>query len=477
MRPLEFTLLLLLALWFLWPLFSARRSSGRPFLYTLLPAAAVLLIFIHWFLEGYRWQMLPLYILTLGTALALGFSAGRRRSSWRPPAAAQNLLRALLGLLLLGAAAFLPLALPVPALPQPGGPYAIGTFSQVLTDPQRLELYSQDPNQPRRILVQVWYPALPTPQSQPAPWLEPMDRYGPAIAGWLGLPSFFLDHVALARSHSFLDAPLAEAPGRLPVLLFSHGWGGFRAQNTYQMEELASHGYLVAAIEHPYGSVATVFPDGSLALNNPAALPLDAPPAELAAAGNRLVTQWGGDMALTLDYLVQLNQAGPGERFNGRLDLERVGIFGHSTGAGAAVEFCAHDPRCKAGLGLDAYLTPVSSSVLEGGLRQPFLFLFSELWPSEKNKNLYRQLQTASDDSRAFVLLGADHYDFTDLPLLSPLAPQLGLKGPINGGRALRIINAYSLAFFDHWLKGEPAAALLSAPPPDYPEVSAGVAP
>lgn len=477
MRTLEFSLILLFALWLLWPLFTTRR----PLLYILLPLAGVLLMLLHLAVEGYRWQMLPLYALTLAAALIQGLSAGRtsgrRLPTRQTPGTAQNLLRALLGLLLLGAAAGLPLILPVPGLPTPSGPYAVGTFTQELSDPQRLEVYSDEPGRPRRIIVQVWYPASPAPGSRPAPWLEPMGVYGPAISGWLGLPSFFLDHVALARTHSFPDAPLADLPGMLPVLIFSHGWGGFRTQNTYQVEELASHGYLVAAIQHPYGAVMTVFADGSLAPINPDALPLDAPPGELAAAGNRLVTQWAGDMALTLDYLAQLNQAGSGERFNGRLDLERVGVFGHSTGGGAAVEFCAHDPRCKAGLGLDAYLTPVSPAVLESGLPQPFLFLFSELWPSEKNKNLYRQLQSASADSRAFTLLGADHYDFTDLPLLSPLAPQLGLKGPIDGRRALRIIDAYSLAFFDHWLKGEPPAALLSAPPPAYPEVSAGILP
>jgi hypothetical protein len=51
---------------------------------------------------------------------------------------------------------------------------------------------------------------------------------------------------------------------------------------------------------------------------------------------------------------------------------------------------------------------------------------------------------------------GTAHYDFSDLPLLSPLAPRLGLKGPINGKRVTGIINDYLLAFFDGTLKSVP---------------------
>jgi hypothetical protein len=62
------------------------------------------------------------------------------------------------------------------------------------------------------------------------------------------------------------------------------------------------------------------------------------------------------------------------------------------------------------------------------------------------------------------------HINLTDIPLLSPLASRLGLSGPSGVQRAHRIINAYSLAFFDRHLKGQPAA-LLDGPAAQYPEV------
>ena len=150
----------------------------------------------------------------------------------------------------------------------------------------------------------------------------------------------------------------------------------------------------------------------------------------------------------------------------GRLDLERVGVFGHSTGGGAGIEFCATDTRCKAYLGLDAFLQPVSEEIIsEIGLDQPALFLYSQSWRSAGDPRFNRLRQHLRGDAFAFELLGADHYDFTDLPMLSPLAAQFGLKGPLPGERVVAIIDAYSLAFFDRYLKGQPAEL------PAFPEV------
>jgi pimeloyl-ACP methyl ester carboxylesterase len=153
------------------------------------------------------------------------------------------------------------------------------------------------------------------------------------------------------------------------------------------------------------------------------------------------------------------------------LDLERVGVFGHSTGGGATIQFCGTDPRCKAGLTLDAFTTPVSESVLNSGLQQPFLFIFSEAFPTEKNTRLFEQLYSHLPPSdRVVTILGTSHYDLSDLPMLSPLAHQLGLKGPLNGKRAEQITIDYERAFFAATLKGQ-NTSLFDGPSRFYPEV------
>ena len=68
------------------------------------------------------------------------------------------------------------------------------------------------------------------------------------------------------------------------------------------------------------------------------------------------------------------------------------------------------------------------------------------------------------------TIIGTRHYDFTDLPLLSPLAPQLGIKGPINGKRVVKILNAYLIAYFDQELKGMPSP-LPFGPSEEYPDL------
>jgi hypothetical protein len=146
--------------------------------------------------------------------------------------------------------------------------------------------------------------------------------------------------------------------------------------------------------------------------------------------------------------------------------------MGHSTGGGNTVQVCAQDPRCKAGFVMDAWLMPVSRDALEKGLEQPFMFLWSEDWGSNENKGRFGELfGKFRDDVFNLEIEGTRHYDFSDLPLLSPLSPWFGLKGPIDGELVLMIINDYAVAFFDEYLIGE-ETDLLDGPYPDYPEVT-----
>jgi predicted dienelactone hydrolase len=293
----------------------------------------------------------------------------------------------------------------------------------------------------------------------------------PAFARFLKLPSFVLNHVSLIETHSLLDAPLAEEGGPFPVLVFSHGWGGTRTQSTYLMEELASHGYVVVAIDHTYGALVTVFPDERVVLQKTEILEREQTSEEFSQSANTLIGVWEADVSFILDQLEAMNDGDLESPLQGQLDLERVGMFGHSTGGGNAVQVCWLDPRCKAGLALDAWLEPVSTEALVDGLDQPFMFIWSEDWGSEENKDRFRRISTnLNNDAYSLEIAGTRHYDFSDLPLLSPLSPWFGLKGPIDGQRVLRIINDYVVAYFNQYLLGT-ESLMLKGPSPDYPEV------
>jgi acetyl esterase/lipase len=141
------------------------------------------------------------------------------------------------------------------------------------------------------------------------------------------------------------------------------------------------------------------------------------------------------------------------------VDFERVGVYGHSTGGGAAIEFCGTDARCKSLLGMDPFMRPVSYEVIDTGVPQPSFFMFSQSWiddvESRNNELFHKFYPNVQQPSGVISIDGTSHYDFADLPLLSPLAPQLGLKGPIKGKRVTTIINDYLLSFFNMTLKGE----------------------
>jgi len=441
----------------------------RPRWVDYLPTVTLVVALIQVVFEGYRWQMVPIFVFSL-----LMFVFSYRTLRKLQPRTALPMWRKLVGiiivLLLFAISCTLPVLLPIPRLPAASGPYSVGTFSMMLTDNSRKEIYSGNPNDPRRIMIQVWYPAEPKPGDQLAPWMEHANIIGPAISRFLKLPPFFLDHLKYAKTGAYLNATVLHAKTTCPVLLFSHGWKGFRAQNTFQVINFASNGYVVVAIDHTYGAVVTIFPDGEVAFNNPNALPEGMPDKEYFPIANKLVNQWAGDLGFVLDTLKTMNENDPVHGLTGVLDLGKVGVFGHSTGGGATIEFCERDSRCKAGLGMDAYLSPVSETVLELGLRQPFLFMFSEKWPTTKNWKLFNELYSNSDHATVLTIQGTSHYDFSDLPILSPIAPQLGLKGPLSSERVIKIVGNYPLAFFNQVFYGIPTK-LLDGPSADYPEV------
>jgi len=466
MRTFEIIIALLLAIRIL--LIPIKGARWREF----IAFAAIVVFGAHIEFEGYRWQMIPLYVITLGMSInglrnySTQTESGHPRWVWGKT----------LGMIVLLGISTLPATLlPIPQTPPPTGPYPVGTFSLMLVDESQKEIYSTDPDESRTIMLQVWYPSEQVGDFDLAPWMENAEIMGPVLADYLELPTYFLNHLKFSQSHAYANAPLANDQDIYPLLLFSHGWNGFRAQNTYQMEELASHGYVVAAPDHTYGSVATVFPDGRVAINNPEALPFEGGLLleEFKPIANQLINQWANDLGFILDMLSQDYSGIQLGLLAGRLDLENVGVLGHSTGGGAAMEFCAEDTRCGAVFGMDPYMTPVSDEVLTSGISQPLLAIFSQEWADDwslKERGFTHFYTNTSGEKNHMILQGTAHFDFSDLPAFSPVARYIGLKGPLNGGRVLEIVRAYTLAFFDQHMRGQ-TSILLDAPSSDFPEV------
>lgn len=460
MRRFELLLAFTAAFAVLWPVvFGVRPRRG------VVAGALVGAIAVHLQVEGYRWQMIPLYATALGLAVGDVIFIGRKLG-WT-----NRIARGLFGLAGLALAAALPFILPVPELAPPPGPDAIGSLTVHLVDVGREEGYGPDPGGPRRFRAHVWYPAQPS-ELEPERWVNDWEVVVPALARSMGLPGWFLDHTRHTSSHSVRSAPVAS--GFFPVVIYSHAWTGFGSVAINQIEALVSNGYVVIAPDHTYGAVATLSQDGEVVEYDPAALPdRDGVGDQVYfEAAERLVDTFAADITTVLDALDE-GVEGPFAAIAEVADVTRVGVFGHSVGGGAAVAVCLVDERCDAVLGQDAWVEPLSVRTLRIAATRPALFMRSDGWRGTANDSLLRGIAGRSEGVTYWLSVeGAGHNDFTVAPFFSPFAYQLGLKGAIPTGRLLPILDNYVVGFFDVFLLGTGTAPLDSV---SFPEVSVEV--
>ena len=246
--------------------------SRRPRWLSRLPALAAILVVIHLVVEGYRWQMVPAY--ALAAFLVSGMVLWSRGAATQHPPTPSRLRRILgilgaivgfiLGLTTLALAALLSTALPVFTLPEPTGPYAIGTQYYLWTDTSRPDEYTSAPDDFREVSVQIWYPAELSGHEKPIPYMR--RDAAQAFSSSANLPAFLFEHFGLVRTHAYLDANVARTSAPFPVITYSPS--GLMSGHMALFEELASHGYVVVCIGHPYWNRFVYGPSGE-------ALPLD----------------------------------------------------------------------------------------------------------------------------------------------------------------------------------------------------------
>lgn len=406
--------------------------------------------------EGVRWQLVPAHALAAVcfVLVVLPRSEGRRAWSWPLRA-----LGAVAAVLALAVAVGLPVALPVPGFERPAGPLRVGTVTLEVEDPAREDPWAL--GRPHRLMVQAWYPAdASADRTGSAPYLPQVARTGPALARKLGLPSFFLNHLAYAVSRSHEGVPFAASLGRVPVILFSHGSGGFRGQNTTTFEELASHGFIVVSVDHTGDAAAVVFPDGEVVLKTPEG-PEPESEAEAMSRKAAAVRSRAADVRRVTELLLGADGAGIPGPLRGHVDATRLGVFGHSLGGSTAVEVCRTDARFRACASLDGYLYGEAEAA---SLEQPFLLVRREPASLEEEADARERtrqdfMKRLSGPACQVQVARARHSDFTDLSMFSPVLPYL-VPSQVSHVRkeALRGSNEVVAAFFDATLNGERTA-------------------
>jgi predicted dienelactone hydrolase len=365
-----------------------------------------------------------------------------------------------------GAGAAQPARRRTPSLPEPTGPCPVGTTSLHLTDTSRPDPWAAGVDA-RELMVSLWYPAAPS-GGRPARYMTPAEsELQLATRGITGVPP---DVLSTTRTNAVSDATPAGQQRSLPLVVLSPGFTSPRSALTALAEDLASHGYAVAGIEHTYESFATAFPDGRVTT-------CLARQARRRGEGfwEKAMAGRAADVSFVLSELTGAHPPCPGAAL---INPSRIAMAGHSLGGAAAIAALLADSRIRAGIDMDG---STHARIPDEGLARPFLFLgqphYTPGQPSPPIPGKLGPVSTWERDwrrltgwKRWLVVAGAVHASFTDMALL---ADQAGIDtgAGLSGARSLDITRAYVRAFFDQHLRSEPRS-LLDQPSPRYPEVT-----
>ncbi|WP_213505634.1 alpha/beta hydrolase family protein [Paenibacillus faecis] len=462
----------------------------------LTSGAGSFLLGIHLLVEGYRVQLLFLYGFTILMLILSLIDVFMKQKAVRTSSRIRKVLgRLFIGMGLIGTACF-QYVFPVFDLPAPTGEFKVGTQVFHFVDSNREETFGSPATGKRELMVQVWYPAQ-TGTGQYAPFI-PDTRILSYMAANYGLPGFTFQHLKYVSSHAYSGAEVSSSQTSYPLILANPGFGSSRFLHTSQAENLASHGYIVAVIDHTFNTFATEFPDGRITTST--TNDLFSPDHDYRTeSGNRdkLGKVLTDDVAFALDQFELIQSGQIPSRFKGKMDLKHVGVFGHSIGGATAYD-AAYDPRITAGIDLDGGLYRLRD---REGLQKPFLFIHSETeyerlkmvrdnrvytdeelertgstreWmdqvTEDKKLELERMREAVGAGGQVLYIDNAEHLNFTDVQFISPIFKMLGVTGKIAPERANAVINAYMLDFFDIYLKNQ-GGNLMKGPDSRFPEM------
>jgi len=364
--------------------------------------------------------------------------------------------------------------------PAPTGPYAVGRQNLVWIDSTRRD--PTDTARWREISATVWYPANGQKRAGsepplPAAWeilrLQTLEtKLGADIAS--AMKDFAID----ART----NATLLAGTERFPVLLFTPGLSWLATDYSVLLEDLASHGYIVVGFSPVGFSDPVMFPDGRVvkrSLGNGAGIATDQ-------------SYIDDDAVFVLDKIRDLARHG---FLRDRIDLGRIGAFGHSIGGVVSLALAARDTAVCAAINIDG---DVMGDAREIRPHQPILLVSSDMpnvdeapsdW-SSKRVELTRQglersenrrtgewanLSSQSAAAHRVRIMGTQHLNFTDASLAAARSASRELRwmkfGSIDAGRALAITSQLVRSFFDQVFGRADAGDLFTSPERHFAEV------
>ncbi|HAG16314.1 MAG TPA: hypothetical protein DCG69_07300 [Bacteroidales bacterium] len=362
-------------------------------------------------------------------------------------------------------------------LPIPTGPFAVGTKSISLTDTNRKEKYLHNRTY-RRVHIDIWFPA-EKPVNQAT--VQYLDGFSSELIHSIfqskGIRKSLLDSIKQTPTFSYLNAEISGKQNEFPVLIFSPGfYFGMAPLYSAFMENLASNGYIVCSISHPYEQPFIQFTDNETAFLKKKKSQLTYGQLWLAyklqfrkpstpeitekitrnylrklKRFDRMTDLWMEDTRFVLDYFFLEKQNENSDALISKMNLNQIGTFGQSFGGAVAGQQCLRDSRIKAGINLDGFQF---GDLIDQPLQKPFMLIqsgYNDMWNLGNSVIFGHHF----NDFYFLDIPKARHFVFSDAALLPDIPPanKLDMIGSIDGRETLNFLNLFILEFFDVYLK------------------------
>lgn len=330
-------------------------------------------------------------------------------------------------------------------LPRPSGSHGVGSVTHEIVDASRTgHLASETPG--RRLLLEVWYPAVSSAAETEPIWAEL--RGDPRTP----LPMRIVLGCLRARTATVKHAPMALLASAAPLVIYNHGLISFAAENTSLMEELASHGYAVIAIQHAEQLLELRSLNRSQSATERSRR--DALERQLKAASaqersalgpryydgaentGRIAIERAADTSFVLTHAHEVLAAIPGWTMRS-VDTSAAHLVGFSLGGAVATVTAEHDPRTRSVANLDGGMYG-SRNARE--IRVPYLMMYSAVSDGINDALLPAQ---ARRDTRP----GTAHLNYHDIAALLPFLRYLRATGSANAAAFVAQRNAAVLEF------------------------------
>lgn len=305
-------------------------------------------------------------------------------------------------------------------------------------------------------------------------WL-PKPQYAHGLGEYLGQSPQKMNLLTSAvvgekREDCIENAQLSTKCDKWPIIVFSHGLGGSRTFYSTYCTSMASHGYVVAAVEHKDHSACWTYQltekNGEL-VEQPIKIKLiEKNEKNEFKIRNQQVGKRVTECVKALNVLEQLNLGAVPEKvligndfnwgqFKNKFIMASASVIGHSFGGATSLASSAYTTDFQKAIVLDGWMFPLDSTQQEQA-KQPTMFLNVGDWQWNENLDVMKKIIPHNEGNLVLTLNGAVHQCFSDFPFIFPLwlAKRFGVQGPTESSLCIQAAIELSLAFLEKGKKG-----------------------